>query len=196
MKLILASQSPYRRQQLENLGVRFEAHAPLIDEAQLKIDGPKDLLQLTRFLAEQKSASLQPKFPEDIILGSDQLVDFQGRRLDKPGTIENAEEQLRLLSGNEHRLITSLSIRIREKVLTLTDVTTIRLKVLNDVVIKNYVKLDSPLDCAGSYKIEKAGMALIDKISSDDPSAIQGLPLMSLIKGLEQSGLKIETFWK
>ncbi len=196
MKLILASQSPYRRLQLENLGVRFEALAPLVDEELLKVQGPKDLVELTRFLAEQKASSIQPRFPEDIILGSDQLVDFEGHKLDKPGTVEGAEDQLRKLSGKEHRLITSLCIRIREKTLLFTDITTIHFKVLNDVIIKNYVKLDYPLDCAGSYKIERAGLALIDRISSSDPSAIQGLPVMSLVKGLEQAGLKIETFWK
>lgn len=196
MKLILASQSPYRRQQLVNLGVKFVADSPLIDEEAMKKIGPKDLYELTRFLAEKKATSLLSKYPEDVIIGSDQLVDFEGIRLDKPGTEEMAEQQLKLLSGKSHRLITSLCLRLREKVMLFTDVTVIHFKVLNDIVIKNYVALDSPIDCAGAYKIERGGLALIDKLVSEDPSAIQGLPIMSLVRGLEQAGLKIESFWK
>ena len=196
MTLILASQSPYRRQQLENLGVRFESRAPLIDEDQLKRTGPKDLFDLTRYLAEKKASSLCAEYPEDVILGSDQLVEFEGERLDKPLSAANAEAQLKRMSGKSHKLITSLCIRLREKTLLFTDVTTIQFKVLNDAVIKHYVKLDNPIDCAGAYKIEKGGLALIEKINSQDPSAIQGLPLMSLINGLEQCGLNIESFWK
>jgi septum formation protein len=196
MKLILASQSPYRRQQLENLGVRFESQTPLIDEDQLKKTGPSDLFDLTRYLAEKKANSLFAQFPDEVILGSDQLVDFGGERLDKPGSTTQAEAQLKRLSGKSHRLITSLCIRFRERSLLFTDVTTIHFKVLNEAVIKHYVKLDNPIDCAGAYKIEKGGLALIEKIVSEDPSAIQGLPLMSLIRGLEQCGLNIESFWK
>lgn len=196
MKLILASQSLYRRQQLENLGVRFESQAPLIDEEQLKKTGPRDLFDLTRYLAEKKVESLLARFPEDVVLGSDQLVDFEGERLDKPGSAANAEAQLKKLSGKSHRLITSLCVRYRERNLLFTDVTTIHFKVLNDALIRRYVKLDSPIDCAGAYKIEKGGLALVEKIVSEDPSAIQGLPLMSLIRGLEQCGLNIESFWK
>lgn len=196
MKLILASQSPYRRQQLENLGVRFESKSPLIDEEDLKKTGPKDLFELTRYLSEKKASSLLSQYPEDIIIGSDQLADFDGERLDKPGTADNAEAQLKKLSGKSHRLITSLCLRLRDKCLLFTDVTTIHFKVLNDTVINHYVQLDNPIDCAGAYKIERGGLALVDKISSEDPSAIQGLPLMSLIKGLEQLGVKIESFWK
>jgi septum formation protein len=196
MKLILASQSPYRRQQLENLGVRFESQTPLIDEDELKKTGPRDLFDLTRYLAEKKAGSLCARFPEDVLLGSDQLVDFGGERLDKPGSVPRAEEQLKRLSGKSHRLITSLCIRFHERTLLFTDVTTIHFKVLNDAVIKHYVQLDNPIDCAGAYKIEKGGLALIEKIASEDPSAIQGLPLMSLIRGLEQCGLNIESFWK
>jgi septum formation protein len=176
------------------LGLKFEAHRPQVDEEKLKEEGPKDLLELTRVLAGKKAASLRAKFPNDLILGSDQLVDFKGHRLDKPGTAEKAEQQLHEMSGHKHRLITSLSIQTPLRILTFTDVTTVHFKKLSPELIKYYVQLDNPIDCAGSYKIEKAGMLLIEKIETEDHSAIQGLPILSLLRGLEQADLKIENF--
>lgn len=195
MQLILASQSPYRRKQLENFGLKFTAISPSVDEEKLKSQGPQDLVELTRFLSEQKARSLSVRFPRDVILGSDQLVDFEGRRLDKPGTLEKAELQLLEMSGKPHRLITSLAILKGEELHLFTDITVIRLKSLNREMVRAYCQVDRPFDCAGAYKIEKAGMSLIDEIQTQDPSAIQGLPLMSLMRGLEKFKITVSHFW-
>jgi septum formation protein len=194
-QVILASQSPYRRAQLTQFGVKFEAVKPLADEEALKASGPKDLFELTRYLAFEKARSLSAKYPAALILGSDQLADLEGRRLDKPGTRERAFQQLKAMSGREHRLITSLALLMGEKSLIFTDVTRLRMKNLSDRDIEAYLDKDEPYDCAGSYKIEKAGLGLVDAIETSDASAIQGLPLLSLARGLEQMGLSLAGLW-
>src|SRR4051812_12326739 len=178
MQIILASQSPYRKAQLENFGLKFRAVSPKVDEEQLKASGPQDLIELTRFLAFQKATSLQKDFPDAVILGSDQLAEIDGERLDKPGSIERAEAQLARLQGRSHRLITSLSVVAPSATYTFTDITSLHMRELSAGEIKRYVQIDNPLDCAGSYKIERAGMGLIERLETQDPSAIQGLPLI------------------
>ncbi len=196
MQLILASQSKYRKAQLESFGVKFTAAQPEIDEEQLKSIGPADLIELTRFLAAHKAESLRGRFPDAIIVGSDQIAECAGERLDKPGTHQRASEQLRRLSGKEHRLITSVVVVSPKASFAFTDLTMLKMRTLTDVEIEAYLRKDEPYDCAGSYKIEKAGMALIESVNSQDPSAIQGLPLVSLTAGLRKSGLRLEDFWK
>lgn len=196
MHLLLASQSPYRRAQLESFGLAFTAERPDVDEAQLKKEGPSELTELTRFLAEKKALSLIRRFPEAVILGSDQLAELDGERLDKPGTREAAAAQLRKLSGKSHRLITSLAMIYKGRTLLFTDITGIRMRKLSEDVISAYLDLDSPLDCAGSYKIEKAGLSLVEELESRDPSAIQGLPLLSLMRGLETFGIPVQALWR
>lgn len=193
--IVLASQSPYRRAQLENFGLKFLAEKPQVDEDALKLQGPKDLTELTRYLSAQKALSLKEKYPEAVILGSDQLTDLAGLRLDKPGTHEKAFAQLKKMSGQEHRLITSLSVFYQGTTLNYTDVTRIRLKILSDEMIEAYLKLDQPYDCAGSYKIERAGLSLVEAIESKDPSAVQGLPILSLVRAFESLNLKLTEHW-
>lgn len=195
-QIILASQSPYRRQQMASFGLRFKAERPLVDENQLKREGPEDLVELTRFLSHQKALSLRAKYPDDIILGSDQLVEWQGKRIDKPGNEESAWRQLKEMSDSEHRLITSLAMIHKNQDLLFTNITKIRFKKLNDSIIHRYLQLDQPFDCAGSYKIEKAGLSLIESLQTDDPSAIQGLPMMSLMRGLDKLNIPVTDFWE
>jgi septum formation protein len=194
--LVLASQSPYRRAQLESFGLKFITDKPLVDEEALKTQGPKDLAELTRFLSSKKALSLKLKYPNAVILGSDQLTDFHGERLDKPGSHERAFEQLKKMSGQEHRLITSLSVLFGETTLNYTDVTRIRLKTLDPDLITAYLKADQPYDCAGAYKIERAGLCLVESIESKDPSAIQGLPMMSLMRAFDSLGINLTDHWK
>ena len=196
MQVILASQSPYRRAQLTQFGLNFHSHTPRVDEEELKSQGPKDLPELTRFLAEQKARSLIFDFPTALLLGSDQIVEFNGQRLDKPGDHAKAQAQLEVLSGHEHRLITSLALLFGGRTLLYTDTTVVRLKKLSPALIHAYLELDTPFDCAGSYKIEKAGMGLIDEVRTQDASAIQGLPLLSLVRGLSELGIALETLWQ
>lgn len=196
MQIVLASQSPYRRLQLENFGLKFTAVRPKVDEEALKAEGPRDLAELTRFLAVSKAMSLREDFPAAVILGSDQLVEFQNQRLDKPGTREKAKAQLLKMQGETHHLITSLSVTAADRVLTFTDVTLVKMRRLSEGLVDAYLDLDEPFDCAGSYKFEKAGLGLIESVESADPSAIQGLPLLSLVKGLEGLGLHLNQLWE
>jgi septum formation protein len=191
MQLILASQSPYRKAQLENFGVEFHAHKPLIDEEALKREGPADLVELTRFLARRKAESLRATFPQAVILGSDQLAELRGRRLDKPGTRARAKEQLTQMQGRSHRLITTLVVHSPDLSQSFTDITTIHMRRLSEADIEDYLDVDQPYDCAGSYKIEKAGIALVQLVESQDPSAIQGLPLISLTTALLKMGIPL-----
>jgi septum formation protein len=194
--ILLASQSPYRRAQLEQLGIAFEAFKPLVDEELLKVDGPSDLVELTRYLALHKAESLRARFKDAVIVGSDQLAEIDGERLDKPGTRDRAIAQLEKLQGRAHRLITSLVVSAPTQIQTFTDITTIRLRSLTRAEIEAYVGLDQPLDCAGSYKIEKAGIALVESLESKDPSAIQGLPLISLGHALRTLGYDWAGLWQ
>ncbi len=180
MQLILASQSPYRKAQLENFGLRVEAVKPTVDEEELKRQGPRDLPELTRFLAAEKAASLRARFPHAVILGADQIAELGEQRLDKPGTRAKACSQLLQLQGRSHRLLTSLVVLTPTQTQVHTDITTIHLRTLNTQQIERYLDLDQPYDCAGSYKIEKAGLALVSRIESEDFSAIQGLPMIAL----------------
>lgn len=195
MQLILASQSPYRKSLLENFGLKFQAVSPLVDEEELKEQGPEDPIELTRFLAFHKASSLRVKFPQAIVLGADQVAEMDEQILGKPGTRVRAKEQLAKLSGRAHRLITSLSVQAPSAQYTFTDVTTLHLRRLTEREIEAYLDLDQPYDCAGSYKIEKAGMALVERLETQDPSAIQGLPLVSLTTALRNMEIPWQEMW-
>lgn len=191
MRLILASQSPYRKALLENLGLSFISDRPLADEEELKMRGPTDLVELTRFLSFHKANSLRAKYLDAVILGSDQLAEVDGQRLDKPGSHAKAFEQLQRMQGRSHRLITSLCVLAPTSTFTFTDITTLHMRKLSNSQIESYLIQDNPYDCAGSYKIERGGMALIERLETGDPSAIQGLPLISLTSALLQLGIPL-----
>lgn len=195
MKLVLASQSPYRKALLENFGLQFETQTPRVDEEKLKKNGPHDLTELTRYLALKKAESLQDLYANAVIVGSDQIAELGGERLDKPGSEERAFQQLKKMNGKSHRLITSLAIVSPLKTVIATDVTTLKLRQLSDEEIQCYIKLDQPFDCAGAYKIEKAGLSLLESVDTKDPSAIQGLPMIALTKALNELGLHLPNFW-
>lgn len=195
MVLVLASQSPYRKSLLTNFGLTFETQSPRVNEENLKAQGPKDLVELTRYLALQKAESLRDIYDNAVIIGSDQIAEINQQRLDKPGSPQKAAEQLNLLQGKTHRLITSLAVISPLKTVIETNITTMKMRPLSSEEIAAYVQIDNPIDCAGAYKIEKAGLALMEKIESEDPSAIQGLPMIALTRALEQLGLHLPQLW-
>lgn len=180
MKIILASTSPYRREQLQKLGLSFEAHAPKYDEDQLKGSG-LDPLTLSQKLSIGKAQSLASLFPEDIIIGSDQVAHLGDLTLSKPGSIERACEQLSMMSGKTHTLSTSVAlIKAGGAPEVFSNQTHLRMRDLSDSEIRSYVERDQPLDCAGSYKIESFGISLFETIDTSDFTAIIGLPLLEL----------------
>ena len=188
--VILASTSPYRRQLLERLGVPFAAIAPACDEEALK---RPDLTPraLAESLARAKADSLVPGHPLAAIIGGDQVATIDGRILGKPGTAAKAAEQLALLAGRTHELITAIVVRHGAQAHAHTDVTRLTMRRLDRAQIERYVAADRPLDCAGSYKLECRGVALFERIESDDHSAITGLPLIALTRILTGLGFAI-----
>lgn len=188
-QLILASTSKYRQELLARLAYAFTAQPPLIDE-----DSEKDPTLTPRALAEhlafKKAESLA--HPKKVVIGGDQLIAFEGHILGKAHTPERAVEQLRSMQGKKHELITAICVFDGEKVHRHTDITSMTMRPLSLPQIERYVKLDQAIDCAGSYKIEKHGIMLFDKIETQDFTAIQGLPLIALNKILQSCDLTEE----
>lgn len=185
-QLILASTSKYRQELLSRLAFTFTAQAPLVDEEKEK-DPSLTPQALAEKLAQLKAASL--KAPGRVVIGGDQLVSFEGQIIGKAHTAERAIEQLLSMQGKTHELITAICIYDGDKMIPYTDITRMHMKKLNRAQIERYVQLDNPIDCAGSYKIEKHGIMLFEKIESQDFTAIQGLPLIELSKILENLDL-------
>lgn len=191
MKLVLASTSPFRKAQLENLKIEFTADSPLVDEDNFKqkISHPKELCQT---LAFEKANSLKAKYPNDIIIGADQLIELDNNILGKPKTKEKALEQLLLMSGKTHKLITSVCLIKGDSKKEHTDITRLTMKNLDTASLKKYIEFDNPLNCAGSYKIESTGLSLFSQVESNDHSAIIGLPLISIISFLKEFGFELD----
>lgn len=186
--LILASTSPYRRQLLQRLGLPFEVVAPGVDESAY---AGLEALRLTETLAEAKTKAVAARFPDAVVIGSDQVAALDRTILGKPGTAAQAEAQLAALAGRTHTLYTSVAIVSGATILRHTDVTRLTMRALDSEAIARYVAHDQPLDCAGAYKLEQQGIALFERIESADQSAIQGLPLLAVVKMLDQLGLRV-----
>jgi MAF protein len=185
-ELILASTSKYRQELLHRLDYLFTAMAPLIDEEKEK-DPSLSPRALAEHLAKLKAQSLAAA--GRVVIGGDQLVSFENRIIGKAHTREKAVEQLLAMSGKTHELITAVCVCDGDRMIPFTDITSLTMKKLSKEQIERYVELDNPIDCAGSYKIEKHGIKLFERIQSEDFTAIQGLPLIALSKVLENCGL-------
>ncbi|QDV33577.1 Maf family protein [Tautonia plasticadhaerens] len=192
MDLILASTSPYRRALLERLGLPFRCLAPGVDEEAVKALGLTPA-RLAERLAEAKADAVArlDAAAGAAVIGSDQLVSFEGRVLGKPGTPDRAVEQLLMMSGRPHELITAMAVRLGDRTLRHTDVARLHLRPLTRAEVERYVLADRPLDCAGSYKLESRGIALFDRIECADHTAIVGLPLIALTSLLRDLGFAI-----
>ena len=188
-KLILASTSPYRKKLLERLQVPFEAMAPHVDESLFKNLGA-DPVSLALCLAQKKAQAIATKFPEAIVIGSDQVATVGEEILDKPGNKEQAIIQLTKLSGRMHRLITAVSVSHRGASRDWTEVTEITLRQLSSSEIEDYVTAENAWDCVGSYKIEGLGISLFTGVKGNDPTGIEGLPLISLSAVLRELGVR------
>lgn len=191
MQILLASQSRYRRELMDRLQLSYSAESPMVDEELLKKTAPKDLSSLPLYLAQKKAESLIFKNPTGITIGCDQMAFIDQQRLDKPGTKEKAIEQLLKLQGRSHTLKTAMSLHSHGTWIHHEDTTVLTFRPLTLQEIKNYVEMDEPLDCAGSYKIEKRGISLVEKIETQDFTAIPGLPLIALCRALRTLGIAI-----
>ena len=176
---------------MDQLKVPYLSVSPKTDEALLKKNYVGPLEKLPEFLAQKKAESLITENPEGVTIGCDQMAIFAGHGLDKPGTVENAVKQLLAMQGKVHQLHTALAVHFRGQWMLETHITTLHMKPLTEQQIRDYVALDNPIDCAGSYKIEKNGADLFDNVENFDPSAIVGLPLMHLLEILDDLGVDL-----
>ena len=193
-RLVLASTSPYRRALIERLGLAVEARAPDLDERAVERSfGPLPTPELAGRLAVAKARSLAASCPDALLLGADQIAEVDGERLHKPGTEEAARAQLRRLAGRSHRLVTAVAVlRAADgRVETAVDVHELTMRPLSDAAIERYVARDRPLDCAGAYRIESLGIALFERTSGHDFTAIIGLPLTVLVTLLGRFGVDV-----
>lgn len=189
-RLILASSSSYRRSLLTQLGLIFESISPKVDET-AKINEPAG--DLVERLAETKARHILDLHPDCLVIGSDQVADLDGAILGKPGNTDRAVAQLRACSGKTVRFYTAISLlssQSRQVEMVSTDV---KFRLLSDNQIHAYIKKEEPLDCAGSFKCEGLGIALFESIISTDPSALIGLPLISVTRMLAAEQIDVLT---
>lgn len=188
--LVLGSTSPYRRELLARLGLPFISDAPRVDEAPRPAEAPR---ALALRLAQDKAREVASRHPGAIVIGADQVADLDGEPLGKPGTHERARSQLRRMSGRTVIFQTALCVArpatgFEQAELAAVEV---RFRTLTDAEIERYLHAEQPYDCAGSAKSEGLGIALLEAIHSDDPTALIGLPLIRTARLLRAAGLTL-----
>jgi septum formation protein len=189
-KLILGSTSIYRRELLGRLRIPFSVESPHVDEAALPGETPADLAQR---LALAKAQAVAERFPEAVVIGSDQVADLDGSSLGKPGEHARAVLQLRQMSGKVVIFQTAIAVvclasGFCQQALAPVKVT---FRDLSDAEIENYLQAEQPYDCAGSAKSEGLGIALLERIDNDDPTALVGLPLIRTAALLRAAGIDL-----
>ncbi|MBO5657918.1 MAG: septum formation protein Maf [Duodenibacillus sp.] len=185
--LILASSSRYRRELLDRLGLDYVCVSPDVDESVLPEETPLDVCQR---LARAKALAVAQAHPGSVVIGSDQVCDLDGVALGKPHTFEKAVEQLERMQSRRLVFHTAVCVVRADGTLeeTVSD-TIITMRPLSRETIEDYVRREEPYDCAGSAKIEKLGIALMQSVASDDPTSLIGLPLMRLTSMLANAGI-------
>jgi septum formation protein len=188
--LILGSTSRYRRELLQRLRVPFEVAAPQVDETPQPGEAPA---ALALRLALAKARAVAAQHPGAIVIGSDQVADLAGQAVGKPGTHERAVAQLQAMRG--HSVVFQTAVAVVRPATgfeqALLAPVTVRFRRLSDAAIERYLRLEQPYDCAGSAKCETLGIALLDAIDSDDPTALVGLPLIRTAHLLREAGLDV-----
>jgi septum formation protein len=186
--LILASTSRYRRELLERLRLPFEVVAPQVDETPRPDEPPAALAER---LARAKAAAVAAQHPQAVVIGSDQVADLAGEAIGKPGSHERAVAQLRAMRG--HAVIFHTAVTVMRSATgyerSVQVPVTVRVRDLSDAEIEHYLRTEQPYDCAGSAKAETLGIALLDAIESDDPTALVGLPLIRTSAMLREAGI-------
>lgn len=188
--LILASTSRYRRELLARLGLPFTTVAPHTDETPHPGEAPCDLASR---LALAKAQAVAQQHPHAIVIGSDQVADLHGQPLGKPGTHDRAVAQLQRMRGQTVVFHTALAVVCQARGIVHTGVepVTVRVRMLDDDTIERYLRAEQPYDCAGSAKSEGLGISLLDSITSDDPTALIGLPLIRTCQLLRAAGITL-----
>lgn len=189
-RLVLGSTSPYRRDLLARLRLPFEVAAPDVDETPHPRETPQ---QLACRLAMTKARTVAGRFPAHVVIGSDQVADLAGQPLGKPGTHERAVAQLRQMRGQTVVFQTAVAVVCRASGFAQMDLAQVKVvfRDLSDAEIEAYLMAETPYDCAGSAKSEGLGIALLERIDSDDPTALVGLPLIRTCRMLEAAGVRL-----
>ena len=186
--LVLGSTSPYRRELLQRLRLPFDCDAPRVDETPLPGEAPA---ALARRLALAKAREVAQRHPGAVVIGADQVAELDGQPIGKPGTHARAVAQLQAMRGRRVLFHTALAVLRPDtgfEAEALAPVA-VRFRALSDAEIETYLRLEQPYDCAGSAKCETLGIALLDAIDSDDPTALVGLPLIRTAALLRAAGL-------
>ncbi len=188
--LILGSTSRYRRELLQRLHIPFDVAAPHVDESPLPGESPD---KLAARLALAKAYAVASAFPQAVVIGSDQVADLKGLALGKPGSHEKAVIQLRQMRGQTVVFQTAVAVVCLESGFEQSALAAVRVKFrpLSDDEIENYLRIEQPYDCAGSAKSEGLGIALLDAIESDDPTALVGLPLIRTCHMIRAAGISL-----
>ena len=189
-QLLLGSTSPYRRDLLARLRIPFEVAAPEVDETAYPNETPK---QLACRLAMAKARAVAARFPSHVVIGSDQVADLDGLALGKPGDHARAVRQLQQMRGQTVVFQTAVAVVCRGSGFAQMDLAQVQVKFrdLSDAQIEAYLLAEMPYDCAGSAKSEGLGIALLERIDNDDPSALVGLPLIRTCRMLEAAGVRV-----
>ncbi len=188
--LVLASGSPYRRELLSRLKLPFQVAPPDVDESPRPGESPVDTCLR---LAEDKARKVAERWPNALIIGSDQVATLKGEVIGKPGGHEMALRQLRQASGQDMTFHTSLCLlnAMTGHLQTECVNVKVRYRSLSEAQIERYLQLDQPYDCAGSGRIETLGITLVEWVQSDDPTALIGLPLITLTTLLQREGIQL-----
>lgn len=186
--VVLGSTSRYRRELLSRLNLPFEIASPDVDETPTPGEAPRDLALR---LALAKAHAVAKQHPKAVVIGSDQVADLAGQPLGKPGTHERAVQQLRQMRGQTVIFQTAVATVCQASGFEQVDIAPVevRFRDLSDDEIERYLRAEQPYDCAGSAKSEGLGIALLDAIHSDDPTALIGLPLIRTCRMLRAAGV-------
>jgi septum formation protein len=188
--LVLASTSPYRRELLARLRLPFDIVSPGVDETPRPGERPADLCVR---LAAEKACTVAARFPDAVVIGSDQVAVLGDAALSKPGNHDDAVAQLRAMRGKRVEFLTAVAVardggkEIGSRLVP----TEVRFRAFSDAAIEAYLTADAPYDCAGAAKIESLGIALVERVESTDPTALIGLPLVALVDLLAEAGVAV-----
>jgi septum formation protein len=189
-QLVLGSTSPYRRELLARLRQPFDVAAPDVDENPLPDERARDLACR---LALAKANAVAATYPKAVVIGSDQVAELDGQSLGKPGNHERAVAQLRQMAARTVIFHTAVAVVCRESGFSQVDLAQVRVRfrTLSEGEIENYLRTETPYDCAGSAKSEGLGIALLESIENDDPTALIGLPLIRTCRLLGLAGIRL-----
>ena len=188
--LVLASTSPYRQELLTRLGLPFETASPEIDESPHEGQEPEEFVQR---LSLEKAKAVAAKYPDALIIGSDQVATLEDTILGKPGTHERAMKQLMAASGKSVTFLTGLSLydSATGRSHTVCEPFRVKFRNLTEEEIDDYLRREEPYDCAGSFKSEGLGIALFSLMDGEDPNSLIGLPLIQLVSMLLENGVHV-----